>query len=359
MMHDKQVQANELIARIDRLAEEKILPRIDLERLCGELPEEVFQHLKNKAAATRNRIYGNRVFVRGLIELTNYCQKDCDYCGIRRSNTNAARYRMTPDMVIAACEEGYRLGFRTFVMQGGEDPWFTDARLVPILETISQRWPDAAITLSIGERSEASYKALFAAGADRFLLRHETACEKLYQSIHPDSNFHERRECLRILKAAGYQTGAGFMVGIPGQTAADFVEDLYFLKDLNPHMVGIGPFIPHKDTPLGKHPAGNVRTVLQMLGLVRLMLPEVLLPATTALGTIDPLGREKGFDMGANVIMPNLTPPEQKSKYNLYEGKAFTDDAPARILAALQKRVEDAGYMLDMARGDHVCWEHH
>ena len=306
----------------------------------------------------RQRHYGNTVFVRGLIELTNICRKDCAYCGIRRSNRHADRYRLLPETVLEACAEGYRLGFRTFVLQGGEDPFYDGDRVAALVSSIRTRYPDCAITLSLGEWPRATYQRLFEAGADRYLLRHETATETLYHTIHPDSVFSERRRCLRDLREIGFQTGAGFMVGIPGQTNADFVNDLLYLKQLQPHMVGIGPFIPHKDTPLAGNPAGTVDKTLTLLALVRLLLPDVLLPATTALGTIDPFGREKAYRAGANVIMPNLTPPSEKSKYLLYEGKGAVDDPPAKCLDDLRRKTEAAGFVLDMGIGDHNGWAH-
>lgn len=328
-----------------------------LQLLDSMTPEENLR-LLDSAHEVRKQHYGTTVFVRGLIELTNICRKDCAYCGIRRSNRQADRYRLLPETVLEACAEGYRLGFRTFVLQGGEDPFYDGERIAALVATIRARYPDCAITLSVGEWPQATYQRFFEAGADRYLLRHETATESLYRSIHPDSDFHERRRCLADLKRIGFQTGAGFMVGIPGQTNTDFVNDLLFLKELRPHMVGIGPFIPHKDTPLAGNPAGTVDKTLTLLALVRLLLPDVLLPATTALGTIDPFGREKAYRAGANVIMPNLTPPSEKSKYLLYEGKGAVDDPPTKCLDDLRRKTEAAGFVLDMGIGDHRNWAH-
>ena len=350
--------ANDNLSLTRRLREKQALSGEGLLQLLDTLTESEKVFLFDQAHEVRSAQYGNAVFVRGLIELTNFCRKDCAYCGIRRSNRNADRYRLSPETILEACTEGYRLGFRTFVLQGGEDPYLNEERIVEIVGTLRARFPDCAITLSIGEWPRSSYEKFFRAGADRYLLRHETASEPLYRSIHPDSGFHERRRCLRDLKEIGFQTGAGFMVGIPGQTTADFVQDLLFLKELQPHMVGIGPFIPHKDTPLAGNPAGTVEKTLILLALVRLMLPEVLLPATTALGTIDPFGREKAYRAGANVLMPNLTPPAEKSKYLLYEGKASVDDPPAKCLDALKQKTEAAGFVLDMQVGDHRGWAH-
>jgi biotin synthase len=241
-------------------------------------------------------------------------------------------------------------------VQGGEDPYFTQARVTEIVKEIRKQYPDCAITLSLGEWTKEAYQDFFNAGADRYLLRHETASEELYGKLHPDSDFHERRRCLNDLKDIGYQTGAGFMIGLKGQTHADIVKDLLFLKELQPHMVGIGPFIPHRETPLGAESAGGLEITLILLSIVRLMLPEVLMPATTALGTIDKTGREKGYRAGANVIMPNLTPPAEKSKYLLYEGKGAVDDSPSKCLEDLRRKTVEAGFVLDMQVGDHVSW---
>ena len=344
-----------LIRTLHRTAE---LDGGSLLRLLDTMTPHENALLLDCAHDARRRQYGETVFVRGLIELTNICRKDCAYCGIRRSNRFADRYRLLPETVLEACTEGYRLGFRTFVLQGGEDPFYDGERVAALVASIRSRFPDCAITLSLGEWPRATYQRFFEAGADRYLLRHETATESLYHAIHPDSVFSERRRCLRDLKEIGFQTGAGFMVGIPGQTNADLVNDLLYLKKLQPHMVGIGPFIPHPDTPLAGNPAGTVDMTLTLLALVRLLLPQVLLPATTALGTIDPIGREKAYRAGANVIMPNLTPPSEKAKYLLYEGKGAVDDPPAKCLDDLRRKTETAGFVLDMGIGDHMAWAH-
>ena len=279
------------------------------------------------------------------------------YCGLRVDNKNAQRYRLSKEEIVACCETGYSLGFRTFVMQGGEDAYYSDELLVSVIKEIKLKFPDAAVTLSLGERSEDSYKKLYDAGADRYLLRHETANKEIYDSVHPGMSFENRRECLKILKKIGFQTGAGFLVGLPNQTNKDFVKDLLFIKELDPEMVGIGPFIPQKNTPLSHIPNGSVDTVLIMLALVRLLLPNVLLPATTALGTLDPMGREKGFRVGANVIMPNLSPFENRAKYALYDGKVFTNDEAAEELKKIKKKISDAGFEAIMTRGDNVLWK--
>lgn len=356
--HDVERDKSDNPALIDRMRIQQNLSAYGLQQLLDTMTAADRDYLLKNAFEVRKQHYGNTVYVRGLIELTNYCIRDCAYCGIRRSNRHADRYRLSPETILEACAEGYHLGFRTFVLQGGEDPYLNESRMLEIIAAIRTMFPDCAITLSIGEWSKTSYVKFFQAGADRYLLRHETASRALYGKIHPDGDFDGRRGCLRDLKDIGFQTGAGFMVGLPGQTTADFVQDLLFLKELDPHMVGIGPFIPHKDTPLVGNPAGTVDKTLTLLAMVRLLLPEVLLPATTALGTIDPFGREKAYSAGANVIMPNLTPTTEKYKYTLYEGKAAIDDPPAKCLDDLRKKTETAGFVLDMQVGDHRRWQH-
>jgi biotin synthase len=301
----------------------------------------------------RQEHYGHDVYLRGLIEFTNYCRNDCYYCGIRRSNRNASRYRLTKEQILCCCEEGYGLGFRTFVLQGGEDGYYTDELLVGIIKEIKARYPDCALTLSIGERSYESYKALYDAGADRYLLRHETADPVHYGRLHPPSlTLEARKKCLADLKKIGYQVGSGFMVGSPGQTPEQLAKDLLYLYELQPQMVGIGPFIPHHDTPFASEQGGTARLTLFLLGLIRLMLPAALLPATTALGTIDPVGREKGILAGANVVMPNLSPREVRDKYLLYDNKICTGDEAAECRHCLEGRINGVGYRIVVDRGD-------
>lgn len=294
--------------------------------------------------------------MRGLIEFTNYCKNTCTYCGIRVFNKKVDRYRLSLEDILNCCSEGYRLGYRTFVLQGGEDPYFTDDKIVEIVKNIKEKFKDCAVTLSIGEKSYESYKKYYDAGADRYLLRHETASKTLYEKLHPGMSFENRRRCLRDLKEIGYQVGAGFMIGIPGQTNEDFVKDLLFLKELEPHMVGIGPFIPQCDTPLGNEKGGTVEVTVLMLSIIRLLLPQVLLPSTTALGTIHPMGREMGLKAGANVVMPNLSPTCVREKYALYDGKICTGDEAAECRMCIQNRIESAGFTLDMSRGDNNLW---
>ena len=308
------------------------------------------------AALEQRRIYyGNKVFFRGLIEFSSYCRNDCYYCGIRKSNRNANRYRLSEDEVLECCAEGYRLGFRTFVLQSGEDLFYTDDRMCSIIANIKQHYPDCAVTLSLGEKTEESYRRYYAAGADRYLLRHETASESHYERLHPGNlSLANRKKCLYILKEIGYQAGAGFMVESPFQTFEDLAADLIFLRELQPHMVGIGPFIPHKDTVFAGEKTPDTNLTLIMLALVRLILPKVLMPSTTALGTIDPDGREKGLKAGANVVMPNLSPVQHRKDYSLYDNKICTGEEAAECLNCLSERIRSEGFEPDFSRGDSV-----
>lgn len=315
--------------------------------------KEEMDYLASTAREVADSIYGKNVYVRGLIEFTNYCRNDCYYCGIRRSNKEAERYRLTEEQIMECCQIGYELGFRTFVLQGGEDPYFTDDRICEIIRNIKNRYEDCAITLSIGEKSRASYERYFEAGADRYLLRHETANECHYRKLHPaELSLENRKRCLWNLKEIGYQVGAGFMVGTPGQTMETLYEDIRFIKELQPHMVGIGPFIPQHSTPFKGEKAGTLEETLKLLSIIRLIHPKVLLPATTALGTIHPMGREKGILAGANVVMPNLSPVSVRKKYELYDHKICTGDEAAECKNCLQSRMEKIGYTIPVDRGD-------
>ncbi len=339
---------------IDKLEQAHTLSLDEWEQLIGAYREPgVCTVLFERARTIRDSEYGRDVYTRGLIEFTNYCKNDCYYCGIRKSNCHANRYRLSKDEILLCCKDGYDLGFRTFVLQGGEDPFFTDEVLSDIVATIHARFPDCAITLSVGERSRASYQRLFDAGAERYLLRHETANPEHYALLHPPALHSERRKrCLFDLREIGYQVGSGFMVGTPGQTARHLGEDMQFLASLQPHMVGIGPFIPHHDTPFAHEPAGSLELTLYMLACLRLMLPQALLPATTALGTIDARGREKGMDAGANVVMPNLSPVARRKDYDLYDNKICTGEEAAECRFCLQNRMERIGYHVVVGRGD-------
>lgn len=320
---------------------------------------EYQKEAEKRANILREQNFGNRIYVRGLIEFTNYCKNDCYYCGIRKSNQNAERYRLSTEQILECTDTGYELGFRTFVLQGGEDAWYTDERILELVCAIRERHPDCAITLSLGERNRDSYEAFFKAGADRYLLRHETADKEHYEKLHPkEMPFEHRMECLRTLKDIGYQVGCGFMVGSPYQTTQTLAEDLFFIQELQPHMVGIGPFVPHHETPFGKEAGGTVEQTLYLLSLIRILKPDVLLPATTALGTIDPLGREKGVQAGANVVMPNLSPTNVRKKYELYDNKICTGDEAAECRYCLNRRMETIGCELATDRGDAPGWEH-
>jgi len=341
---------------IDKLFNNNLLSREEFLLLLGNMNEDDTQYLFEKSSQKKAEHYGNTVYMRGLIEFTNYCKQNCVYCGIRAENKNADRYRLSSDEILDICDTGYGLGFRTFVLQGGEDDTFTDDKMTMIIKSIKKRFPSCAITLSIGEKPRSTYQKYFDAGADRYLLRHETASPLLYKKLHPFMSLENRKRCLYDLKDIGFQVGAGFMVGLPDQTDNDLVNDLLFLKELSPQMVGIGPFIPHKDTPLGNENGGTAEKTLIMIALVRLILPEALLPSTTALGTIDPLGREKGIRAGGNVVMPNLSPISVRSKYSLYDGKICTNDEATKCLKCIGKRIQNVGCSVDMSRGDHKNW---
>lgn len=338
---------------IQALAENQSLTLAEYEALITARDQEAADLLAQLARTAREAVYGTAVYTRGLIEISNICKNDCLYCGIRGSNANCDRYRLTPEDILACCEEGYALGFRTFVLQGGEDGYFSDQVLCPLIREIKSRYPDCAVTLSLGERSRQSYQRLFDAGADRYLLRHETADEAHYRSLHPPAmSFARRMECLRDLKEIGYQVGCGFMVGSPGQTPAMLAKDLKFIEEFQPDMCGIGPFIPHRDTPFRDCPPGDVALTCYLLSIIRLISPAILLPATTALGTIHPTGREMGVLAGANVVMPNLSPVAVRKKYALYDNKICTGEESAQCRGCLSARMESVGYSLVTYRGD-------
>jgi biotin synthase len=342
---------------IDQLCESSDINRQELLYLIQNIDQKEEDYLLQKAREMTEKTYSNKVFMRGLIEFTNYCKNDCYYCGIRRSNKKAVRYRLKCEDILDCCKTGFALGYHTFVLQGGEDPYYTDDRIVEIVKSIKANYSDCAITLSIGEKSCESYKRYFEAGADRYLLRHETADEAHYKMLHPDSmSLSNRKECLFNLKKIGFQVGSGFMVGSPYQTLENLADDLIFLKELNPHMVGIGPFIPHKDTEFKDKHQGTLEQSIIMIALTRLLLPKALIPATTALGTIDPLGREKGLAAGANVVMPNLSPADVREKYMLYDNKICTGDEAAECRYCIERRIQSAGFEVDLTRGDYDKW---
>ncbi len=339
---------------IDQLAQNQNLTKEEFKQLLENRNPENSSYLLEKAKMVRDANFGNEIYLRGLIEFTNYCKNDCFYCGIRRSNANASRYRLTKEEIMSCCENGYGLGFRTFVLQGGEDSGFTHESMVDLVKTIRKQFPDCAITLSIGEKTYEEYLDYYQAGANRYLLRHETANAIHYGKLHPEQLSSEnRQECLRNLKKIGYQVGTGIMVGSPYQTIDHLVEDLLFIKELEPEMVGWGPFIPHKDTQFAEFPAGSEEETLYLIGIVRLLLPHALIPATTALGTIDAKGREKGVLAGANVLMPNLSPIGVREKYALYDNKICTGEEAAECNECLRRRMESIGYQVVDKRGDY------
>lgn len=338
---------------IDRLEARRGLPEAEYAELIENRDGEAAAYIAEKAVRLRRAVYGDAVFTRGLIEISSYCKNNCLYCGIRRGNAHAERYRLTPAQILACADEGYGLGFRTFVLQGGEDAWFTDDILCGVVSEIKRNHPDCAVTLSMGERGAASFRRLFAAGADRYLLRHETADAAHYTLLHPkEMSFEHRMACLKSLREIGYQVGCGFMVGSPYQTPETLAKDLKFIETFRPDMCGLGPFIPHRDTPFRDAPAGTLELTLFLLSAVRLIHPAVLLPATTALGTIHPRGREMGIQAGANVVMPNLSPVDVREKYALYDGKICTGEESAQCRRCLQMRMESVGCHLVVDRGD-------
>ncbi len=336
---------------VDKLARTRDLEDGELSVLIAS--DEYSEELREKADRVRRAIYGDAVFIRGLIEFTNCCKNDCYYCGIRCGNKNADRFRLTPDEILACCEEGYSLGFRTFVLQGAEDPFFDDKTLCGVVSSVRNRFPDCAVTLSVGERTRESYLELFRAGAERYLLRHETADPVHYGKLHPAvMSAENRKKCLFVLKEIGYQVGSGFMVGSPYQTVENIVADLRFLKELDPDMIGIGPFVTHSETPFSNFESGGAALTLRLLSILRLMFPHALIPATTSLGTVSPTGREDGLRAGANVVMPNLSPVGVRKKYLLYDGKICTGEESAQCVACLEARVRSAGYRIVTDRGD-------
>ena len=344
----------EVINIIEKLKKEQTATKEELVFLLENITDEELKVLRRKAQVTAIMNFRKDIYIRGLIEISNYCKNDCHYCGIRRSNKNAVRYRLTKEQILSCCDLGYELGFRTFVMQGGEDPYFTDEVMCDIIRAVKSKYPDCAITLSLGERGKESFKRLYDAGADRYLLRHETADPEHYKKLHPpELNYENRIRSLYELKEIGFQTGAGFMVGSPFQTTENLANDLLFIKELEPQMCGIGPFIPHKDTIFADKPHGSLRLTLILLSIIRLMQPKILLPATTALGTIDPKGRELGILHGANVVMPNLSPQEHRADYALYDNKACTGEEAAECIQCLSRRLNSIGYQIVTDRGDY------
>ncbi|WP_410511274.1 [FeFe] hydrogenase H-cluster radical SAM maturase HydE [Paenibacillus sp. BR2-3] len=341
---------------LSKLYERNGLTKEEIVYFLQHLTPDLKKRLFRLADETRKRHYNESVYFRGLIEFSNFCKQDCMYCGLRRSNLSVDRYRLTEEEILECAAEGYNLGYRSFVLQSGEDFRFTEELMISIVTSMKVRFPDAAITLSIGERSEAFYRALYDAGTDRYLLRHETASRSLYESLHPGMSYDNRMNCLRTLKDIGYQVGAGFMVGLPGQTYEHLAEDLLFLKELHPEMIGIGPFIPHSATPLKDATGGTAQDTLVMIAMARLFVPDALMPATTAMGTLDPTGREKALSAGANVVMPILSPLKVREKYALYENKICTGDEASHCRNCIEMRITASGYKIELGRGDHCSF---
>lgn len=342
------------IELLKKLESDETLPKEAFIELLSTYTDEDSVYARRRAREISAEYFANGIYIRGLIEFTNICRQNCLYCGLRRGNKCAERYRLSEEEILSCCQSGYTLGFRTFVLQGGEDAYYTDDIICGLVSKIKSRYPDCAVTLSIGEKSRESYRRFFEAGADRYLLRHETADPVHYSGLHPEEQSLESRlRCLHDLKEIGFQTGCGFMVGSPYQTSSSLADDLCFIAEFRPHMVGIGPFIPHRDTPFRDKPCGDLRLTLFLLALVRIMLKRVLLPATTALGTLSPKGREMGILSGANVVMPNLSPSDVRAKYALYNNKLHTGDEAAESLTLLKKHMGAIGYELLCDRGDY------
>ena len=338
---------------IDKLRQERTLSPEELRQLLTGCDAETLRYINKQAQEVALRHFGNKIYIRGLIEVSNCCRNNCYYCGIRKGNPNIERYRLNLESILDCCRQGYKLGFRTFVLQGGEDPALTDDQIEMTVARIRQNYPDCAITLSLGEKSRDAYERFFRAGANRYLLRHETYNESHYRQLHPaEMSGKQRLQCLADLKDIGYQTGTGIMVGSPGQTVEHIIEDILFIEKLQPEMIGIGPFLPHHDTPFAQYPSGTVERTILLLSIFRLMHPSALIPATTALATLIPDGRERGILAGANVVMPNLSPREDRKKYELYNDKASLGAESAEGLATLQKQLNTIGYEISTERGD-------
>lgn len=339
---------------IDKLNTEKRLGHSEWVCLFDGYTEADREYAAGIARDISVKTFGRRIYLRGIVEFSNYCKNDCLYCGIRRSNGNIGRYRLSDDEILECCAEGYELGYRTFVLQSGEDNAYPAERIAGIVRRIKAAHPDCAVTLSLGEKERGELEIMRSAGADRYLLRHETADKAHYEKLHPPAmSFEHRMNCLKTLKELGFQTGAGIMVGSPYQTPECLAKDMAFFHDFKPHMIGVGPFLPQKDTPFGDRAKGSYELTLFILSLCRIMLPKVLLPATTALGTISPTGREQGILSGANVIMPNISPTAVRKKYMLYDNKICTEDKSEDCRFCLQARIKSVGYEIDASRGDY------
>ncbi len=343
---------------VDKLTNEANLEKDEFLYILNNITKKEIEYLFKASYNIKYTYYQNRVYLRGLIEISNYCKMGCKYCGINYKIKTIKRYRLSVDEILECCKQGYHLGYKTFVIQSGEDSYYTDDILIEMIQRIKKEMPDVRITLSLGERSKESYQKLFDAGTDRYLLRHETASRRLYNYLHASfMSFDNRRECLKNLKEIGYQVGAGFMVGSPTQTNEDLVEDLIYLKELDPHMIGIGPYLCHEDTELRGNESGTLSESLIMVALVRLILPKVLLPATTALGSLHTIGREKALKTGANVMMPNISPTENRAKYEIYQNKICTADTSNQCRNCIEGRIAGVGHVIDLGVGDHIDLE--
>ena len=345
---------NDIFNLIDKLQSRRALSLEEYELLISSRTPEAAEYLRKKAEKVRRAVYGNKVFIRGLIEISNVCKNNCYYCGIRAENKSCLRYSLNYEEIMLCCISGYDAGFRTFVLQGGENESYSDEFLCSLISDIKEKCPDCAVTLSLGERSPESYIKLFYAGADRYLLRHEAADKELYEKLHPENMSYENRmECLKELKRIGYQTGCGFMVGAPYQTAKQLAKDLQFVAGFMPQMCGIGPFIPHKDTAFANEAAGSAELTCYLLSIIRLANPQILLPATTALSTVANDGTERGILAGANVVMPNLSPLAVRGKYDIYNNKRFTQTDAKEQRSSLEERMKAIGYEVVTDRGDY------
>lgn len=339
---------------INHLADGGTLSRDEWMILLSSLDYGEREYLRVKAQEVAVSHYGKGIFVRALLEISSYCKNNCYYCGIRASNRDAQRYRLSKEEILECCKEADALGFNTFVLQGGEDPVQNDAWVVDVVKAIRAAYPEKAITLSVGERSAEAYAAFKEAGANRFLLRHETRNDEHYSQLHPSMMSSEnRRQCLMTLKRLGFQTGSGMMIGSPGQTDEHLYEDIRFLEELQPQMIGIGPFLPATNTPFENHSPGSADKTILMLSLLRLRFPNVLLPATTALATLCSNGMERAISAGANVVMPNVSPVEQRKKYSIYDNKKSTGAESAQQMQQLENRLNAIGYHIDYGRGDY------
>lgn len=344
-----------MVQLVEKLAAEQSLTHEELVRLIRDRDDATARLLAQKAADRRRGYYGDRVILRGLIEFTSFCKNDCYYCGLRRSNRKLSRYRLTGEQILAQCGKGYALGFRSFVLQGGEDPGYSPRSIAQVVSAIKDRWPDTAVTLSAGERSRDTYRLWRDAGADRYLLREETADRDHYGTLHPgDMSYENRIRCLYDLKELGYQVGCGFMVGSPGQGTEQIVRDLELIRLFQPHMVGIGPFIPQKDTPFAGEGTGSAGLTCYLLSIIRLLVPKAMIPATTALNTVHPQGRAWGLRSGANVCMPDLSPVQVRGQYAIYDRKLCTGLEAAEEVEALKEQIRSLGLLPDTGRGDHI-----